>query len=705
MFLNVFIVETANGGFFVVNGDLIEKVDNSRHSLSNIVFMHMQEGIIVLDQNLNILLINPWAEKVIGSEAGEVIGKSFSALFYKKQDCDFIHSKLHQQECWSGEVLKKRKNGEIYSEWLNIRTISEPEATHYVVVFRDMSKEKDVQNERQLAAKVLENISEGVIVTDEKGRILSVNPAFENVTGYSDEEVFGKNPSMLQSGIHGQEFYKNMWESILETGNWKGEIWNKKKNGEVYPEWLTISSIKDKDGRVTNFVAVFSDITDRKRTEEKLRELAHFDSLTGVANRYSLNTRLESMLKTASKYNQQLAILFLDLDRFKQINDTLGHSYGDLLLQEVAFRLKGLIKNKDIIARFGGDEFVIVLTNIKHPKEAVHLAENIIHILSESILLNNQEVYVSTSIGISLFPLDGTTGDTLLRNSDKAMYEAKSSGKNHFEFYHADMHHNESKQMQMEVLLRKAIEHEEFFLVYHPQVDLKTKQIVGIEALIRWKSSELGIVPPDEFIPLAEETGLIVPISEWVIKQACEDIKNINIKGFSNINVSINISALHFNQDTFVKSVESIFANTNVNPHVVEFELTESMIMPNAADTIKKLVRLKKIGIKLSIDDFGTGYSSLSYLQRFPLDTLKIDKSFIDSIGTYQDDSAIVEAIIEIAHRLQLNVVAEGVENKKQLEFLRKEKCNLIQGFYITEPIPYTELMDFLEYWDEDLIN
>ncbi|MDQ0155169.1 putative bifunctional diguanylate cyclase/phosphodiesterase [Robertmurraya andreesenii] len=564
---------------------------------------------------------------------------------------------------------------------------------------------KDVLNERQLSAKVLENISEGVIIADEKGSILSVNPAFEIVTGYSEEEVLGKNPSMFQSGIHGPEFYKVMWEEIYSTGKWKGEIWNKKKNGEVYPEWLTISSITDQDGKITNFVAVFSDLTGRKHTEDKLRKLAHYDTLTGVANRYSLNTRLESLIQTALKYKQQLAILFLDLDRFKHINDTLGHSYGDMLLKEVSLRLKGLIKNKDIIARLGGDEFVIVLTNIKHPKEAVHVAEDIIHSLARSFLLHQHEVYISTSIGISFFPLDGLTMEALLRNADKAMYKAKSSGKNQYELYHHEMHKNESKIMQMEVLLRKAIENDEFFLVYHPQVDMKSKQIVGVEALVRWKQKELGIVSPGEFIPLAEETGLIIPISEWVIKKACEDILNIHLKGYSNMYVSINISALHFNHDSFFRSIEAIFDQVNVDPRAVEFELTESMIMPNASETIGKLVKLKKLGIKLSIDDFGTGYSSLSYLNRFPLDTLKIDKSFIGKLGIYQDDSSIVEAIISIAHRLNLKIVAEGVENKKQMDFLSRENCDRIQGFYITKPIPYPELLNFLENWDEDLLN
>ncbi|MGG0716756.1 EAL domain-containing protein [Robertmurraya massiliosenegalensis] len=580
--------------------------------------------------------------------------------------------------------------------------MAEKKTGHYLI--KDRSKQKDFQNERQIAAKVLENISEGVIITDKKGNILAVNPAFEIVTGYLEAEVIGHNPRIFQSGIHGPSFYQEMWKNVLTLGKWQGEIWNKKKNGDVYPEWITISSIKDKLGEVTNFVAVFSDITDRKHAEEKLRQLAHYDSLTGVANRYTLNKHLDSLIETASKYNQQLAVLFLDLDRFKQINDTLGHNYGDQLLKEVSLRLKRLIKNKDLIARLGGDEFVIVLSNIKHPKEAVSVAEDIIDALSSSFILNHHEVYVTTSIGISLFPLDGSSLETLLRNADKAMYKAKSNGKNQYELYHEEMHKDESKQMKMEVNLRKALEHNEFFLVYQPQINLKTGKIIGIEALIRWKQNEQGVISPRQFIPLAEETGLIVPISEWVINQAFSDIQKIHLHGHSKMMVSINISALHFNQENFVKSVETTLQHTNVNPHSVDFELTESTIMPNASETITKLVKLKKLGIKLSIDDFGTGYSSLSYLNRFPLDTLKIDKSFIKNIDKYHDDSSIVEAIISIAHRLNLSVVAEGVESKKQVSFLKTGDCDHIQGFYITKPLPFEELIDFLEYWDEDQI-
>ncbi|WP_313798543.1 EAL domain-containing protein [Cytobacillus sp.] len=560
-------------------------------------------------------------------------------------------------------------------------------------------KQRDPLNIVKIARTVFENTSEGVMITDARGRIISVNPAFEIVTGYNAEEVMGNNPNILQSGVHDEAFYQTMWKQIYDTGLWKGEIWNKRKNDELYPEWLTISAIKDASGNVTNYVGVFSDISNQKSTEKQLRFLAHYDSLTGVANRYSLNKRLEGLLQTAEKYHQQLAILFLDLDRFKQINDTLGHNYGDLLLKQVSSRLKGILKNKDMIARLGGDEFVIVLPNLKHPKEAIHMAGLIIDSLSKSFLLDSHEVYVTASIGISLYPLDGIDTETLLKNADKAMYDAKSNGKNQYGLYHQEMHQNESRQMILETYLRKALERNEFYLVYHPIVDTGSLEIVSVEALVRWNQKTLGNIPPSEFIPLAEETGLIVPLSEWIIQKACEDLNSIHLNG-AKIRMNINVSALYFNQLGFIKSLNDIFQKTNVSTRHIVLELTESMIMPNAEETVDKLVKLKQLGIKLSIDDFGTGYSSLSYLSRFPLDTLKIDQSFIKGIALYKEYSSIVEAIIIMANRLNLKVVAEGVENKKQYELLKKEKCDYIQGYYITKPLPKHKLLTLLQDWD-----
>lgn len=684
---------------------LLNDLMDVNSSLSTVIFEQMQEGVMILDRDFNIVSLNPWAQKVTLYSENEIVGTHFSKLFVDKHKYELILLHIKQDGKWVGEVWKTRKNGVIYPEWMNVQSVNTNEnlVTNYCIVFRDMSRQKNSITELKLAEKALENTSEGVLITDIRGKIISVNPAFEIVTGYSEAEVIGRNPNILQSGIHNKMFYKNMWEYIHKFGTWKGEIWNRRKNGEIYPEWINISSIKDENGVVTNFVAVFSDITDRKLAEEQLKELAHIDTLTGVANRYSFNERFQNLLGTAKTHKQQLALLFLDLDRFKYINDTLGHNLGDKLLKSVSSRIQGLLKNKDMIARLGGDEFVIIITNIKHPKEAKIHAQQIIDCLTDSFILEKQEIFVSTSIGISLYPHDGTTKDELLRKADKAMYKAKSMGRNKYEFYHSDFHENETTYFQMETKLRKALENNEFFLVYHPLLDVDKKKITGVEALIRWEQRDLGTIPPSEFIPLAEETGLIIPISDWVMGRALEDLKKIHLAGYPNIRMSINISAMYFNQDDLLKRVKHIIDETNVNPHYIDFELTESMIMSNATKTIDKLVKLKQLGIKFSIDDFGTGYSSLSYLNRFPIDSLKIDQSFIRKLTVYHEDASIVEAIITMAHRLHLQVVAEGVENHKQLQFLRNESCDLIQGFYITKPIIISELIDFLEIWDEEI--
>ena len=446
-----------------------------------------------------------------------------------------------------------------------------------------------------VARKIYEHVEEAILYTDQKSRILYVNPAFEIATGYSKEEVLGKNPKILQSGYHQKDFYKILWKDIKEKGYWKGEIWNKRKNGEIYPEWLTISTITNKYGDITNYVSVFSDITVHKQNEEQIQKLANYDVLTGTANRYLLTQEFQRLLEIASQHNQMLAVLFLDLDRFKLINETLGHHYGDLLLKKVSSRIKWLLKKKDIMARFGGDEFVIVLPNIKFEQEAVKMANDIIVALKEPFFLKEQEVYATTSIGIAIYPVNGEDTDQLIKNAAKGMYKAKSNGRNNFELFDEGHHpQNHSRRMVLENRLRKAIQNGELSMNYQPQVELKTGKIKGIEALLRWKHPDLGSISPGEFIPIAEETGLIIPISEWVIHQVCEEVKRLHDVGYNELKVSINISGLHFNQSHFVKDVSEIIRNANMNPHLVELELTESVIMANAKESIDELSRCKE---------------------------------------------------------------------------------------------------------------
>jgi diguanylate cyclase (GGDEF)-like protein/PAS domain S-box-containing protein len=557
----------------------------------------------------------------------------------------------------------------------------------------------DVHTFAGIAKNILEYSSESMMVTDAQNKILFVNPAFEIVTGYSADEVIGKNPRILQSGMHDKQFYEKMWNDIKQYGVWKGEIWNKRKDGELYLEWLTISVVKDQTGNVTNYVAIFSDITEHKRNMEQLTKLALYDPLTNVPNRYLLEKRLESIIRMSKKHNQSFALLFLDLDRFKNINDTLGHRMGDMLLKETAQRLKGMLRKQDTIARFGGDEFVIILPNLKHIREAVYMAENIVESLKRPFYFNHQEVYISTSIGISVYPYDGTDKETLIRMADRAMYQAKKNGRNQFALYHDGMNSNGRQLFQLETALRKAFDRGEFELYFQPQVDMRTKQIRAVEALIRWNHREKGVISPGKFIPLAEESGLIAPISDWIMMQACEHLKQLQLH-FPYVKMSINISPIYFQQIDFLEKLQKTIESVNVNPRSLELELTESAVMPHAAQSVSRLTTLKTMGISIAIDDFGTGFSSLSYLQRFPIDVLKIDQSFIKQLSQYQEDLAIVKAIIMMAHSLQIQVVAEGVETEKQYQILEKQHCDFVQGYYVSNPLSIGELHEFLDMWN-----
>lgn len=553
-----------------------------------------------------------------------------------------------------------------------------------------------------LIMKIFENVNEGIMITDKNKKIISVNPAFEFVTGYSVEEVVGKNPSILQSGIHDLSFYLTMWETLYNNGVWQGEIWNRRKTGDIYPEWLTIMAVKDPAGGITNYCGIFTDLSERKIVEDELQKRALTDSLTDVCNRFAYLERMNALLESSThvSHNIQHAVFFLDLDRFKQVNDTLGHAVGDSLLVEVANRIQGLLKNKDILARYGGDEFVITLTNIVHPREAAKFAEKIIRVIEEPVILDGQEIFVSTSMGISIFPTDGETTDLLVNRADKAMAFSKQNGRNGFSFYFDDLHTDTKRVLLLDTELRKAIDNRDFTLYFQPKINAKNMQLIGVEALVRWQNDKLGFVSPAEFIPYAEETGLIIPLSEMIFDLACESHKQIMEAELMKVPIAINISSIHFQQQNFLESIQQILERNNTSAVNFEIEMTERTVMNSASETVSKLVRLKQMGFKLSIDDFGTGYSSLSYLVRFPLDILKIDRSFIQYICSLDDKQAVVDAIIQMAHRLKMKVVAEGVESAQQVELLREMGCDYIQGYYYSKPLPINELIDFIQFWE-----
>lgn len=563
---------------------------------------------------------------------------------------------------------------------------------------RQRDESLDASNQRlRLAEKVFETTYEGIMVTNSASEIESVNPAFTDITGYQADEVIGQRPSVLSSGRHGPEFYREMFAALAQRGGWQGEVWNRRKNGEVYPEWLSISTVRNKDGEVTNYVAIFSDITERKASEEHVRHLAHHDVLTGLPNRILLAERLEHALPHANRAGTNVAVMFLDLDRFKLVNDTLGHSVGDELLKAVAKRLVNCVREDDTVARLGGDEFVIVLEDVRHSQDVARVAEKIIDALSQPLALDRHEVVVTPSVGISVYPHDGVDVDALIKNADAAMYRAKERGRNNYQFFTADMNARAFERLTMENSLRKALERNEFLLYYQPQVDIETRRITGMEALLRWQHPDFGLVSPTQFIPIAEETGLIVPIGEWVLRMACAQNKAWQDAGLSPLRVAVNLSARQFRQQNLVEVIGQILADSGLEARYLDLEITETVAMDHAEETADKLRKLKAMGVSISMDDFGTGHSSLSYLKRFPIDTLKIDQTFIQDVAADATDAAIANAISVMAHSLNLKVVTEGIETKEQLASLQQHGRDEVQGYYFSEPLPAAEFTELLQ--------
>lgn len=550
--------------------------------------------------------------------------------------------------------------------------------------------------EIQLAATVFDASSDAIIITDSDNSIISVNAAFCEITGYSAQDVIGQTPEILNSGRHDIGFYHAMWRDLLETGRWSGEVWNRRKNGEIFAELLTINAVRNYRGEISHYVSIFADITEHKQTEEHMRHLAHYDALTNLPNRTLFNDRLGQALINAQRDNGKAAVMFLDLDRFKNINDTLGHGIGDLLLQEVAVRLTGCVRQGDTVSRLGGDEFVVLLPELNDEKDARLVAQKLLNAAVFPMVLEGRELHISASIGISYYPMDGANAETLMKNADVAMYRAKEEGRNNFQFYHASMNARSFERLAMETSMRYALNRGEFDLYYQPRFSLPEGKIVGAEALIRWNHPDLGLVSPGLFIPLAEETGLILPIGEWVLKQVAAQGKAWQQAGFPPLLLAVNVSARQFRRVDFAGEVLQILRNSGFDPHHLELELTESTLMTHVEENIETLKKLNALGIRIAIDDFGTGYSSLSYLKRLPVDILKIDRSFVSEVPDNRDGAAIVEAIIAMAHSMGLHIIAEGVETAEQLEFLQMRKCSEIQGYYFSHPLPAEQFEQLL---------
>jgi diguanylate cyclase (GGDEF)-like protein/PAS domain S-box-containing protein len=560
----------------------------------------------------------------------------------------------------------------------------------------DISQRKQAEEAIQLAALVFENGSEGMVVTAADGTIVAINPSFTLLTGYTPEEVIGKNPRILQSGRQDAMFYQAMWSNLIATGHWEGEIWNRRKNGEIYAEWLSINSIFNSDGSVNRRVALFSDITKRKQSEELIWKQANFDPLTGLPNRSMFRDRLEQAVKQSRRAGLPLALMFIDLDRFKEINDTLGHEVGDALLVDAAQRLSHCVRNTDTVARLGGDEFTVILGDFDDYDSAERIAQTILNSLAQPFQLGAEKSQISASIGITFYPKDATGLDDLLKNADQAMYAAKDKGRNAYCCFTPSMQDAILNRIQLTADLREALADNQFQVYYQPVVDITTGVIGKAEALIRWHHPMRGLINPDDFIVLAEETGLIIDIGAWVLRTACSQVNVWRNQGQLSLRIAVNVSARQFHDVHFIDTVRGVLAETGLPPEALELEITEGMMMHNMEHTIAIIRTLRELGVQISEDDFGTGYSSLNYLKQFPIHTLKIDKSFIRDIGSDSDDAALVIAIIAMAKSLHLSIVAEGVETEEQLAFLRAQGCTQCQGFLFAKPMPEQEFGAFL---------
>lgn len=585
----------------------------------------------------------------------------------------------------------RRSDGQIRLCELSARPLPIAGVDCMLTIARDITERHLMQEKLQLAATVFENTAEGVLITDIDQRISAVNRAFSEITGYSEIEALGQTPRLLASGQHDSAFYAAMWHQLTAEGHWQGEIYNKRKNGELYPGWLTISAVRNSEREITHFVAVFADISSLKHAQAKLDYQAHHDPLTGLPNRALFESRLQAVLTSEQQSNRQGAVLFLDLDRFKHINDSLGHPVGDLLLKGIAQRLKEQVRDVDTVARLGGDEFIILLPGLHKPSDASTIANKLLACFNAPFQAGEHEFFTSASIGISLYPQDGTDVSTLIRNADAAMYRSKAKGRNRVEAYTVDLTAQASERIALEHELRRAIERNEMSLCFQPKLSLKTQNLVGAEALIRWSHPTFGEVPPEHFIHLAEENGTILQLGDWVLEQACRQMQawKQHYEPFGPL--SINLAGAQLRHPHLARRIEQLLKHYQLRAGDLQLEITENFIMSQAEEALAVLYQLKKLGVQLAIDDFGTGYSSLSYLKRLPLDILKIDKSFIRGLPDDPHDAAIARAIIALGRSMQLTIIAEGVENQAQQRFLAAEGCEQIQGYIVSLPLPPEE--------------
>ncbi|MBF0251746.1 MAG: EAL domain-containing protein [Alphaproteobacteria bacterium] len=695
------------------------------------------DAIITIDETGSVTAFNKSAEYIFGYSAAEMLGQTVSKLMpepHASRHDGYLKRYLETGEqrmlaSIGMEAMAVRKGGELFPIEIAVSELRLGRQRLFTGVVRDITQRKRseeqlrkardelemrvaertreltqeilvrhrAEDKLRLAGEVIEAITEGVMVIDPDFTISSVNPAFTGITGYAPDEVVGRAPFRHPALSRDGNLFNEMWRGLEAHGRWDCEFWNVRKNGEEFAERLSVTAITNSEGDVQQFAAIISDITKRKQDEERILYQANYDSLTGLPNRSLFLDRLSQAIAGMERSPKKLGLLFIDLDGFKLVNDTLGHDTGDLLLQEAALRLGTCVRHGDTVARLGGDEFTIIMPNMDTPQNAPTVAQRVLDSLSKPFTLKGHEAFVSGSIGITIFPDDATNAQDLLRNADASMYRAKEKGKSNYQFYTSDMNDEVQKRLKIKNGLSRALEGQQFQLLYQPKLDLKTNRVTGAEALMRWHSPDMGLVRPDHFIPILEETGMVVEVGEWAIRTACQQHVKWLEQGLPPICIAVNLSARQLREPSFASIVKRILKRMNLDPSALEIEITESMLMSDASNVVAILEDLHDYGIHISMDDFGTGYSSLSYLKRFPIDTIKIDRSFVSDIHTDADDAEIIRTIITMGHTLNRKIIAEGVETREQLRILKSYRCNQIQGYLFSRPLDSEQFVEFVK--------
>ncbi|MCE5272175.1 EAL domain-containing protein [bacterium] len=679
---------------------LVETRLRESENLSRTMLDATTDSAFLFDTRAVCLAVNNIGASRLNRKPEEIVGRSMADLFpspvyeFRQKIFDSVISRRESMR------VQDERQGFHFDTFYSPILDDQGEVTMVALFAQDITERVGYEQKLKLFEKVFENTLEGILITDSAANILAVNASFQTITGYSSEEVTGRNPSLLRSDRHDAEFFSRMWNSLLQSGYWSGEIWNRRKSGEAYPEWLSISAIRDRHDKPVQYVAVFHDITEVKHKEEQIRIQAYYDALTGLPNRSLLKDRLSVAISHAQRTRQKLAVIFIDLDNFKHVNDSLGHQAGDQLLLGVADRLRRLTRREDTVSRLSGDEFLVVMTELTDERYALLAVERILEEFQKPFRISDHELLVTTSIGIAFFPEDSTEPEDLIRCADIAMYQAKKQGKNNFRLFTNEMNEKVIQRLSREENLRRALDQDELRVYFQPRLNAASGKVGGMEALSRWVKPDGQVIGPENYISLAEETGLILPLGERVIELACQETMKLAAAGYPDLRLGVNLSPRQFSQKKILEKIKDILARTSFPPTRLVVEITESTLFEDVERTNNLLVELSELGVSLAVDDFGTGYSSLNRLKRLPIDELKVDRSFVMDLEQDPDDACIVRTIINMAKGLRMRVTAEGVETPGQLDFLVKSGCDEVQGFLFGRPMPPEKFFAYLREKD-----